>query len=722
MHGRRFAALAALLACAVTASAQPARDFSHYQPMAEATPISPGEAPVLDGDLSDPIWAKAKAIDDFYQLEPHEGAPADEPTSVRVLYDANNLYFAINARDPAPVTARVKQRDGNIDGDDIFRIYLDPDKSRRNGYIFEVNPLGSRREGLLQNNSDVIYQWNTLWSAKARITKDGWTAEVAIPFRSLSYGKRRDWGFELFRLVRKKNERIRWAAVNNTLPSPDISHAGTLSSIDGIDGGLGLDVQAFALARYRKTWDAPGKDTGLSFRPSGNLFYKVTPSLTATLTTNTDFSDAPLDTRKVNIGRFSLFYPERRDFFLQDAAAFEFGGAGLSSNNDPNAAPFFSRRIGIVNSEPVNILGGAKLSGDVDGYGIGALSVVTAGGAGVGEQVLSVARVTAPVLAESKLGFIVTNGDPTGASSNTVAGSDFQYRKSFGDKIFKADAYYEHSSSSVSGEGDSFGVQLDLPNEPWESYFRFKQVGANFDPALGYVSRPGIREYQGRIAYKERLNGSFLRWWETGLWADAVTGLDNTVQSNVPLNPWLSLYFDSGDSMWMEMWEEHEWVPAFDLPHAITVPEGRYVFSTYHWHGDSASSRLISTSLDVQYGKYYGGTLFQTDVSVNVNPNETLSVGARHVMQQIHMPAGNVSIHIESLDTSVNLTPDMYVRAQAQYDNISKAFALSLRYRWEYQPGSELLIVAGDDATLSGHYYQSHVSQFSVRLGRTFRL
>jgi len=722
MIAARLATFAAFWACAVCASAEPARDFTHYQPIAAATHIAAREAPAIDGDVSDPIWTKAKAIDAFYQLEPHEGAPADERTSVRVLYDENNLYFAIVADDPAPVTARVKQRDGNIDGGDIFRIYLDPDMSRRNGYIFEVNPLGARREGLLQNNSDVIYQWNTLWGAKSRITKDGWTAEVVIPFRSLSYGKRHDWGFELFRLVRQKNERIRWAAVNNNLPSPDISHAGTLTGIEGIDGGLGIDVQAFALARYHKNWDAPGADTGFSLRPSANLFYKVTPSLTAALTTNTDFSDAPLDTRRVNIGRFSLFYPERRDFFLQDASAFEFGGAGLSTNNDPNAAPFFSRRIGIVNDTPVNILGGAKLSGDYEGYGIGALSVVTAGGAGVGEQVLSVARVTAPVLEESKLGFIVTNGDPTGASQNTVAGTDFQYRKTFGDKIFKADAYFEHSSSSVSGEGDSFGGQLDLPNEPWAAYFRFKQVAENFDPALGFVSRPGIREYQTRVAYRGRLSGSFLRWWETGLWADAVTGLDNTVQSNVPLNPWLSFFFESGDSMWMEMWEDHEWVPQFDLPHAITVPAGRYVFDTYHWHGDSAPSRLISTNLDVQYGKYYGGTLFQTDVTVNVNPNETLSFGARHVMQQIHMPKGNVSIHIESLDSSVNLTPDMYVRAQAQYDNISKAFALSVRYRWEYQPGSELLVVAGDDATLSGHYYQSHASQLSVRLGRTFRL
>jgi hypothetical protein len=723
---RRFGAAQLGLALGwvmLPAAAQPAHDFATWRPIAGATRITPKEAPAIDGDVHDGVWAKAKPIDEFYQLEPHEGAPADERTVVRVLYDEDNLYFAIEADDPAAVTARIKQRDADIAVDDLFRIYLDPGQTRRNGYIFEVNPLGARREGLIQNNTDVIYQWNTLWSAKAKVTDKGWTAEVVIPFRSISYGDSSEWGFDLFRMVRKKSERIRWSSINKTIASQDISHSGMLTGIGGIAKGIGLDVQAFALARYRENW-AGGQGSGISLRPSGNLFYKVTPSLTGTLTYNTDFSDAPLDTRRVNIGRFSLFYPERRDFFLQDASAFEFGGAPLTVNNDPNAAPFFSRRIGIVNGTPVNILGGAKLSGDYEGIGIGALSVMTAGGAGAGEQLLSVARVTAPVFEESKVGFIFTNGDPTGTARNTVGGVDFQYRKSdfLGDKQLRSDFYYEHSSSGRSGEDDSFGFQFDLPNEPWGYYFRFKQVGNNFDPALGFVARPGIREYQTRLAYKERLSGGPLRWFEVGLWADTVTDLHDTVQSGVPLNPWVSLFFESGDSMWAEMWEEHEIVPSFDLPDGIVVPAGEYVFDTWHAHFESASSRLISTVADVQYGKYFDGKLLQTDVSLNLNPNETLSTGIRYVMQDMRMPGGSVTIQIAALDASVNFTPDMYVRAQVQYDNISKAVEVSARYRWEFAPGTELLVVVGDDATLNHGRYSSHQSQLSVRLGKTFRL
>ncbi len=722
--GRLLALAGGALACTSAGFAQaPARDFATYRPTAQATRIETSQAPVIDGDIADAVWQRAKPIDEFYQLEPQEGQPPQEHTIVRVLYDEDNIYFSIMAQDTAPVTARVKQRDGSIDSDDLVRIYLDPDMTRRNGYIFEINPLGARREGLIQNNTDVIYQWNTLWSAKAKIVPGGWQAEVAIPFRSISYGSRADWGFDFFRLVRGKNERIRWSSVNKVIGSQDITHSGTLTGIEGIRPGIGLDVQAFALTRYRKNWDT-GKDTGVSIRPSGNLFYKITPSLTGTLTYNTDFSDAPLDTRKVNISRFSLFYPERRDFFLQDASAFEFGGAPLSVNNDPNAAPFFSRRIGIVNDQPVNILGGAKLSGTYDDFGIGALSVLTAGGAGAGEQLLSAARITMPVLSESKLGLIVTNGDPTGLSENTVTGADFQFHDSniVPGKILQGDFYYERSFSNVSGQDDSFGMQLDYPNEPWKASFRFKQVGERFDPALGFVSRPGIREYQGYVVRRDRPTDSFIRWWEVGAWSDMATDLSNNIQTLFHYDVWTGVLTEAGDFFMLEAWEDYENVPSFSLPHGIVVPAGEYTFPVLHFRTETAPGRFLSGVEDVQYGGFYGGKLLQTDTTLTVRPDDTFSVSGRHVMQQISMPGGNVAIHIAALDLSVNFTPDMEMRGQVQYDNISKAMALSFRYRWEFEPGSELLVVLGDDATLSGTYYQSHVTNFSIRLGKTFRL
>ena len=719
---------AAIFICSADAFAEGSspRDFTTYRPAANATQIVPSQAPNIDGDLSDPVWNKAPAIEEFYQLEPHEGAPASERTVVRVLYDENNLYFGIMAYDDEPgrITARIKQRDGGIDVDDIIRIYLDPDMTRRNGYAFEVNPLGARREGLIQNNTDMLYEWNTLWSAKSRILANGWSTEVAIPFRSLSYDGRKDWGFDLFRLVRRKNERIRWSSINKTISSVDITRSGTLSGISGIREGLGLDIQAYMAGRYTKNWDAPGTDTGFSLRPSGNAYYKITPALTGTLTYNTDFSDAPLDRRQVNISRFSLFYPERRDFFLQDNSAFEFGGLNLNVNTDPNAQPFFSRRIGIVNGEPVNILGGAKVSGEYDDIGIGLMTVGTARGAGAGEQLLTVGRLTMPVFSESKLGLIVTNGDPTGASHNTLAGGDFQFHDTtlLPGQSVQGDLFYERSFSSTLGQDDAYGFTLNFPNEPWNGYFRFKQVGQNFDPELGFVSRPGIREYSGNIARRNRYSDSFVRWGEAGVWWDVATGLNNSIESRLN-GAWTAAYTNSGDLFLLEDWVDYENVSApFDLPHNVTVPAGQYTFNVAHFHTETAPGRFLSGVLDVQCCGFYGGSLLQTDLTVNANPNETFTISARHTMQKIDMPTGHVIIHVGTLDMSMNFTPDMQLRGQAEYDNISNDLNFSLRYRWEFEPGSELLVVAGDDATFNGHYYQSHTSQVSVRVGKIFRL
>jgi hypothetical protein len=697
------------------------RDFASYRPSAAATRISASEAPKIDGDLSDAVWNKAPAIDEFYQLEPHEGQPGSEKTVVRVLYDENNFYFALRAYDdPSKVTAKIKVRDGAIDDDDIFRIYLDPNMTRRDAYIFEVNPLGARREGLIQNNSTVLYEWNTLWDAKAKMLSDGWAVEVSIPFRSLSYQRgRKDWGFDLFRLIRRKNERIRWSSIDIRIPSPDVSRSGTLTGIENPAEGLGIEAKVFGAFRYRREWS--NSDADAEFRPSGNFYYKLTPDLTGTFTFNTDFSDAPLDARQVNITRFALFYPETRDFFLQDAAAFEFGGNNM--NNDPNARPFFSRNIGLVNGIATDLDEGLKLSGEFGGFDIGALSVKTSNSSAAPGQILSAVRVTTPVLDESKIGIIYTNGDPTGLTNNQVGGADFQYRNShvLGSNTLQGDFYYERSQSNLLGADDSWGFNINYPNEPWNADFRFKQVGDNFAPALGFVSRPGIREYNGQIVNRTRFADGDVRWVEVGTWWDIFTGLDNNLQSRFN-GAWTGAYTNAGDFFLAETWSDTEKVSApFSLPGNLVVPAGDYTFEVFHARTETSLSRPVALIFDVQCCGFFNGSLLQTDATLDIRPNSTFSFKLRHIMDALDLPTGHTVIHIGSLDAGVNFTPDMQLLAQAQYDNVSDQFGLSLRYRWEFAPGSELLVAAGDDATINGGYF-SHESALSIRLGHTIRL
>ena len=279
-----------------------------------------------------------------------------------------------------------------------MRIYLDPLNSRRNSYFFEVNAAGAKLDALIQNNSDFIKEWNTIWTAKVQIVDDGWIVEMALPFRNFAFDPEKpDWVFELFRTIKRNGERIRWSMISAATQSPTSRGRGPSPGSTASKPGIGLDVQVFGSLRYRYDWQEPSRAI-TSFRASGNAFYKITPQLTGTLTVNPDFSDAPLDLRQVNTTRFNLFQPETRNFFLQDAATFEFGGRGFTIGNDytfpaDNAQPFFSRNIGLANGLPVSIITGGKLSGEYGGIGIGALSVVTNGtGDTKRSQVLNVMR------------------------------------------------------------------------------------------------------------------------------------------------------------------------------------------------------------------------------------------------------------------------------------------------------------------------------------------
>jgi hypothetical protein len=370
---------------AAIAAAEPGKDeIASARPMARAARISTTEAPTIDADLSDPGWAKATVITDFKQREPNPGAPPTERTVLRIMYDDSNFYLSVYAYDSEPdqLIVRSMSRDGEVNQGDHIEITLDPGLTLRNAYAFRIGPAGGRWDGLRLNNLQELPEWNAIWEARARRVPDGWVTEIAIPFSSISYVPgQTSWGFDFTRNIRRRTEIVRWSSVNPALPITDVSEAGTLTGIEGVNQGLGLDVVPYVVFRAKHDWSVTGDGAGVSATAGGNAFYKITPGLTGTVTVNPDFSDAPLDVREVNTTRFSLFFPETRAFFLQDAGAFEFGGRSFRRSNfdrqNNNALPFFTRNIGLVGGRPVSLVGGGKLSGEYGGVGIGALSVLT---------------------------------------------------------------------------------------------------------------------------------------------------------------------------------------------------------------------------------------------------------------------------------------------------------------------------------------------------------
>ena len=700
-------------------------------PVAHATRIKVGDAPTIDGNLSDPAWARAQAIpDNFRQVDANTADLPTERSEVRILYDENNLYFAIRAfdREPELVVSHIMTRDGNLGTGDSFRIYLDPSMTRRNGYVFEVGPTGGRMDGIIQNNSDLLTEWDTLWQARAMRTNDGWVAEIAIPFRSLSYERGgAGWGLDFLRLIRRRAERVRWTSHQPNIIFNDISQAGTLTGIENVAEGVGLDVQVYGRLRYKQDWKPEPGRGALSGAGSANAYYKLTPALTGTLTLNPDFSDSPLDERQVNTGRFSLFLPETRDFFLQDAATFEFGGRdfinGQFGVNAQNARPFFSRNIGLVNGRPVTILGGGKLSGQYNDIGIGALSVVTNKTSTTDQQALSAARITVPVFSQSKIGLIATNGDPTGASDNSLAGIDVQYRDSdfLGGDTLQVDSYYQRSFSNTRGDDASLGTALYFPNEPWGGELRFKQVGDNFYPALGFANRPGIRDYQATLTHMDRFRGTYLRDLQFAASHSFVTDLDDVLQTRQS-RLWVRFNTRNIDQADLNVLNYLENVPSsFSLPGGVVVPTGKYNWTNFATRVDTTQGRWWTFTVQTECCSFYNGNYFKSDNSVTFRFTPQLEVNPRYVVTLIDLPTGYVDIHVLQLNTVYNFTPDMQILLQAQYDNISENFGLSMRYRWEYSPGNDVFVGFGQSALVPGSDFVPQTTQFSVRVGRTLR-
>ena len=600
---------------------------------------------------------------------------------------------------------------------------------------FLVNSLGTQMDILIENNSNFYPEWDTIWDVEARRTSNGWTAEMAIPFRSISFDPGVDeWGFEIMRQIRHKNETVRWSQIDQFLTPFDVSRIGLITGIRDTRRGLGLDVQAFGKLKYERDWMQRPRDDSFAPEPSGNIFYKITPSLTGTLTLNTDFSDSPLDERQVNTGRFSLFFPETRDFFLQDRTIFEFGGRALTPpRTDINGLPFFTRRIGIVNDEVVDLIAGGKLSGRIGNLNVGALSVRMDNTDNIDAETLSVARLSADILEESRIGAILTNGDPDGTGKNTLLGVDFQYQNSnlFNRGRFLADIFYQRSfSDGVHGpaggiDDDMFGFFLGYPNDLLRWFISGKEVGNRFEPALGFINRRNIRDYNGDYVRRKRFEGSWVRWWEGGVIGNIITDLDNDIESH-KFTLVTALQNQIGDEFTVKAGNVREVInQPFLIAGELPVPVGDYHFNQFDVSLESSKSRKVIANLEVTCCRIYDGDYLGLNTSLEFRVSKHFRLTANHNLEKFELPTGDLTVHIGSLDGSINFSPDMQIDTQMQYDNISERFSFSARFRWFPQPQTEIFMAVGQTADLESSNFPGDFdpdqTQALIRLGHTFR-
>jgi hypothetical protein len=675
--------------------------------------------PVIDGKLDDAVWRDRDFVDDFHQTSPGDGTPATERTVVRLTYDDEYLYIAANMLDSDPQAIQALQM---IQGklffsDDRFWVTLDSFNNKRNDYFFQVNANGVRRDALRENNARFIDEWETIWCAESQIHENGWSTEIAIPFKSISFSPETDtWGANFGRGIVRKQEYTTWSSYQREWWP---AYSGEVWGIEAIEQGLGLDVVPSINVSHSRDLVLGAEDN--SFEPSLDIRYRITPSLSATLTLNTDFSTAEVDERQVAFDRFSLFFPEKRDFFLQDAGIFEFG------NIDTNGRPFFSRRIGLsADGEPVGIDAGIKMTGRVGDLSIGALAIRQEAYDDVDATDLIVARGSYNVLDESAVGFVLTHGDPASNASNTVLGLDFLYRNSEGPfgEIFTGNFWAQQSRNPGLDDNDqAFGINLEVPSDRLLAYLDLQQIDEDFRPALGFVNRAGIRRYGTGMRYRTRPDTGFWRAINHRFDYALVTDMDDRrLSQSLAIEP-VGLYSNEDDYFYLRWERSRELVrDDFELFGRLDVPAGDYAFDRYRAELQTGMQRPLRLVLAVEDGDFFGGDRLEKSVEVQWRQSAYFFIGVGFTENVVDLPTGSFTSHLGSLRTDVAFNSRWSWSSFAQYDNISERVGINSRLRYVPEAGNELVLVLNHGMSVDqrNHVATTH-SVMTLKLSYTFR-
>ena len=698
------------------------------KPSITALRLGAAERVEVDGRLEEAAWQRAEKGKGFRQYDPGRGTPATERTEFAMVYDRDHLYVGVWCYDSEPgvVMARSMRRDRIFTGSDFVYLFFDTFHDQRNGYVFAVNPTGAQSDGLITNNTGMNFSWDGIWMSKARITDEGWFVELAIPFKTVSFDPDGTvWGFNMSRRIRRKNEAIRWTGWKDEIKSHYASEAGDITGLRGMRQGLGLEFSPYAVGRHESRkgeGDSLGGDLGADLR------YRVTPSFSATVSYNTDFAETEVDQRVVNFTRFPLFFPEKRDFFLEDSGIYDFGPGFQRRGRGPTFLPYFTRRIGLADGRIVPTQLATKLAGRLGDYDVGFTHARLEGPPGLNEQNVFATRVTKQVFSQSRVGVIATGGDPNSNRDNYVGGVDFTFRTNefLDDKILGANLYalgnYAEAVGGGHGTDYAFGGRLSYPNDRWDGSLSYLEVGPGFDPALGFVRRTGIRTVSGLIRRKHRPGGSgwyrqLARGADVSVTSRTSGGLDSARFGVVPFN----LDFASTDELSLRISHNIDRPDeAFELGD-ITVPAGEYSWTKARLEFEATSSRPVWGEFSVEAGEFYDGWRVQGSAEVEWNPSRHFRINGTYQYNRVDLGEGSFDAHVGSLGINWNLTPDLGWSTLVQYDSLSNEVGFNSRIRWEYRPGSTIYLVLNQALLTDDRGLDLQRSDLTLKADATFR-
>ena len=674
---------------------------------APVTRISSGIT--VDGVLDEAAWSTAPRIGDLIQRQPDTGQAPTQRTDVALLRDEANLYIGVFAHDSEPdrIIATQMARDAGLGSDDRLEIVLDTYRDQRNAFYFATNPAGTLVDGLAFANGDLNTDWDAIWDVRTSLTPNGWVAEFAIPFKSLSFPAGSSvWGFNISRTIYRRLEEDRWSGARLETQFLQVSEAGELTNLDDLTQGIGLDVRPFLAGSWLHTSLTGADDT--SRKIGLDTSYNFTPSLKLTGTINTDFGETEVDARQINLSRFSLLFPEKRSFFLEDAGVFTFAStgpppAGGIPNTGAEVFPFFSRRIGLLNGEEVPIDFGLKLTGKTGQTDIGILDVRTGDQGNIDADNFFVGRIKQNFLEQSYVGVIATSGQPGLSQSSQTFGADLRLATSrfLGrSQNLILNAYGLRSVNEGVTDNDwSYGFSAYYPNDRYSAQVIVREIQDNFRPALGFVQRNNVRLFRAAGSFNPRPQ-NFLNVQQMfyDVYYTRFTRLDNGKMESEDLYvTMLDWHLNSGDSFHgmfdVNLVRERLFEP-FAIAPNVVLPVGDYRFTRFKSNFFStAATRPVSGSLIVFWGNFWSGRAEQVSASVafRLPPRFVMSVSTNQTFARL--PEGNFTARILTGNVDYSASPFLGFSNLIQYDNRSRNLGWQSRIRWTLEPGDDLFFV-----------------------------
>ena len=712
------------------------------------------DAPLrLDGVLDEAIYANVQPFGDFIQQSPDEGAPASEPTDAWIFFDDQSIYVAARIWESVPESewvANEMQRDSfQIINNDGFIVVFDTFYDRRNGFAFRVNPIGGFSDRQITDEGNPNPDWNPVWDVRTGRFDGGWTVEMVVPFKSLRFprGASQVWGIQLGRDIRSTFEEAYLTAVPISAGPGQfrLSAAGTLVGLEVPEGNRTFEIKPYVIGSLAtdRTVVPPILNAG-DGEVGADVKYGLTENLTADFTWNTDFAQVEVDEQQINLTRFSLFFPEKREFFLESQGIFDFGrvagfgGLGGSGRGSFAGGPgsfgggdvptiFFSRQIGLDQRRTVPILGGGRLTGKVGDFSVGAINIQTddAPATGAIATNFTVLRVKRDILRRSRVGAIFTNRSVSlkGDGMNQAYGIDGAF--SFYDNVNLYGYYARTDTPGLEGKTESYQAAFSYQGDLYGFIVDHLLVGRNFNPEVGFLRREDFRRTYVYGQFSPRPRGlEAVRQFTWGGGLDYILNGAGQLETRI-VQGRFQIEFENSDRLSADAQQDYEFlVEPFEITDDVTIPVGRYEFRDFQMSYRMGPQRRLAGRFSFQHGEFFDGDITAVGYSRGrIEVTRQFAVEPSISLNRITLPQGTFTARVATTRLTYTFTPRMFVSALLQYNSTNHVLSTNVRLRWEYQPGSELFVVYNDqrDTWLNRGFPMLENRAVVVKFTRLFR-